>query len=105
MLVLGLFSRDPHATDLVVSDYLSWGWGLALVFVFDVGVESRIAEVLFATYADEVPLHGVVSGSPFSSGHELVLLEHSNIYKVDMNNVRDKCAINMMKKLGLYFYR
>lgn len=48
------------------------------MLIFDMGIESRIAEVSFAADADVVSLHGVVSGSSFSSGDELVLtLVHS----------------------------
>ena len=44
------------------------------MLIFDVSVECRIAEITFTTNADVVPFHGIITGSTFSSGYELVTL-------------------------------
>ena len=75
MFVVGFISGDHHGFGLAQpgSASLSGGGLLSLMFIFNVGVESWIAEISLAAHTDVVSFHGVVSGSSFPSGAELLL--------------------------------
>lgn len=75
MFIVGFISGDHHRFGLAQSGSASLsGCGLlSLMFVFDVGVESWIAEISLAAHADVVSFHGIISGSSFSSGNEFLL--------------------------------
>lgn len=75
MLILRFISGNHHRLGLSEASgaYLSRRGCLALMLIFNVGVESRITEVSLTTDTDIVTLHGVISGSSLSPWHKLLL--------------------------------
>lgn len=75
MLILRFIPSDHHRLGLAEPSgaNLPRRGCFPLMFILDVRIESRIAEVPLSTDTDIVALHWIVSGPPLPSGHELLL--------------------------------
>ena len=75
MLVFRLISGDHHGLGLSQTSgpCLSGSGLLALMFVLDVSIKGRVAEISLAADADVVALHGVIPGPSLPPGYKLIL--------------------------------
>ena len=109
MFIVRLIPRHHHRFSFSQpgSSSFSRSWLFSLMLIFDMSVESWIAEISFAADTDVVTFHRVVSGPSFPPGNELFLtFERTLLWVVHLVNsdliIEAKC---ISLSLSLNFHK